>query len=306
MGYIPSATTKTLYAYLTQIGRKKLLFSSATESQVKYFSLHDDDINYRISSYNNNSIYNTLKKGFIPDVTGDDDDCIKSVAQAYKVPDNTNYLVWGGTLGIINRKLILEFEYPTNLIAGDANNDTADDWLHKQSLPLTTTPGEYRDTWGFGSQTGSGGVTKDPRFIVKLSIDPTEQDQTSPITIAEKELATFSIKLVTPYTNQSYIKRIFRGGSCNLATLNDKCDFVWTNVSIDNKFNTSNAYGFEIKQQWVIDNNPTIPNDTNVPTPLDIEFNFKLESNSPNVTIPPDKSTYKFVGKVQVRKTAVI
>lgn len=304
MGYIPSSTTKTLYAYLTQIGRKKLLFSSATESQVKYFSLHDDDINYRISSYNNNSIYNTLKKGFIPDVTGDDDDCIKSVAQAYKVPDNTNYLVWGGTLGITNRKLILEFEYPTNLIAGDANNDTADDWTHRQTFPQSTTQNtsEYRDTWIFGSNTNGG--NKDPRFIVKLSIDPTEQDQTSPITIAEKELATFSIKLVTPYTNQSYINGIFRGSSCNLAALNDKCDFVFTDV-IGNKFNTANLYAFQIKQSYI--NSPVFTPPVlvgNYTPALDIEFNFKLESDSPNVTIPPDKSTYKFVGKVIGKKSA--
>jgi len=92
MGYLPSSSTQSLYAYLTQKGRINLLFSSATASQVKYFSLHDDDINYNVSSVNNNK----LPKGFVPDITGDDDDCIRSVAQAYTLPNNYNYLVYTG------------------------------------------------------------------------------------------------------------------------------------------------------------------------------------------------------------------
>jgi len=96
MGYVPSSATQTLYAYLTQKGRYFLLFSSATESTVKYFSLHDDDINYRISSKNVNSDYNKLPRGFVPDITGDDDDCIRSVSVAHIV-DATSYLYTGTT-----------------------------------------------------------------------------------------------------------------------------------------------------------------------------------------------------------------
>jgi hypothetical protein len=93
MGYLPSSSTHTVYAYLTQKGRYNLLFSSATASTVSYFSLHDDDINYRVTSKKINSDYNKLTRGFVPDITGDDDDCIKSVSQAYILGDS-DYLVY--------------------------------------------------------------------------------------------------------------------------------------------------------------------------------------------------------------------
>jgi hypothetical protein len=46
--------------------------------------LHDDDINYLISKEtigvdsSGNTLYNTLKSGFLPDITGDIDSCVKS------------------------------------------------------------------------------------------------------------------------------------------------------------------------------------------------------------------------------------
>jgi hypothetical protein len=89
MGYIPSSATQTLYAYLTQEGRFNLLFSSATASTVKYFSLHDNDVNYIIASEIINSQFNKLPKGFVPDITGDNDDCIRSVAQGHIVDANS-------------------------------------------------------------------------------------------------------------------------------------------------------------------------------------------------------------------------
>jgi hypothetical protein len=97
MGYLPSSSTRTLYAYLTQKGRYNLLFSSATASTVTYFSLHDDDINYRVTSKKISSQFNKLPKGFVPDITGDgfDNDCIISVSQAHIV-DDSNYLIYTG------------------------------------------------------------------------------------------------------------------------------------------------------------------------------------------------------------------
>jgi hypothetical protein len=89
MGYIPSSTTQTLYAYLTQKGRYNLLFENADAFQIKYFSLHDNDINYIIASETINSQFNKLPKGFVPDITGDNDDCIRSVAQAHIVDANS-------------------------------------------------------------------------------------------------------------------------------------------------------------------------------------------------------------------------
>lgn len=89
MGYTPSSTTQNLYAYLTQTGRYNLLFENADAFQVKYFSLHDNDVNYIIASETINSQFNKLPKGFVPDITGDDDDCIRSIAQAHIVDANS-------------------------------------------------------------------------------------------------------------------------------------------------------------------------------------------------------------------------
>jgi hypothetical protein len=89
MGYVPSSTTQNLYAYLTQKGRQYLLFENAEKFQIKYFSLHDNDVDYTVASEMINSQYNKLPKGFVPDITGDDDDCIRSIAQAYIVDANS-------------------------------------------------------------------------------------------------------------------------------------------------------------------------------------------------------------------------
>ncbi len=102
MGFIPSSSTQSVNAYLTQSGRKKLLYSSASESQITFFTLHDNDINYLISSKVDDITltYNILKNGFVPDITGDNDICIKSVAQAYEVNKNS-YLIYGGDLVVL-------------------------------------------------------------------------------------------------------------------------------------------------------------------------------------------------------------
>jgi hypothetical protein len=89
MGYVPSSTTQNLYAYLTQKGRYNLLFENADAFQVKYFSLHDNDVNYIIAAESINSQFNKLPKGFVPDITGDNDDCIRSIAQAHIVDANS-------------------------------------------------------------------------------------------------------------------------------------------------------------------------------------------------------------------------
>jgi hypothetical protein len=95
MGYIPSSSTQNLYAYLTQTGRYNLLFKDAMDFQVKYFTLHDNDVNYEIASQIINSNFNKLPKGFVPDITGDNDDCIRSIAQATDVDPNSIILPGG-------------------------------------------------------------------------------------------------------------------------------------------------------------------------------------------------------------------
>ena len=80
MGFIASSTTQTLSAYLTQKGREYILKGSKAQFTVKYFSLHDSDVNYYVAANIVSTNYNNLPSGFIPDITGDIDECIKSIA----------------------------------------------------------------------------------------------------------------------------------------------------------------------------------------------------------------------------------
>jgi hypothetical protein len=88
MGFIPQISTKTLYAYLTPKGREYILEGDKQDFQVAYFTLHDDDVNYFVSSNisaGTTSTYLTLPSGFVPDITGDADTCIKSIAEGTNV-----------------------------------------------------------------------------------------------------------------------------------------------------------------------------------------------------------------------------
>ena len=71
MGYVQSASTVTLRARLTQLGREELL-SGTTQITVKYFALGDGDANYRTPLI--------LSPGKVPDVTGDYSGCTLSLA----------------------------------------------------------------------------------------------------------------------------------------------------------------------------------------------------------------------------------
>jgi hypothetical protein len=86
MGFIPQINTKTLYAYLTPKGREYILDGDKQDFQIAYFTLHDDDVNYFVSSnISAGTTYYTLPSGFVPDITGDADTCIKSIAEGTNV-----------------------------------------------------------------------------------------------------------------------------------------------------------------------------------------------------------------------------
>jgi len=72
MGFIASGNTLELTAYLTQRGRDLLLNGSEEDIVGKYFALGDSDSNYTVELRNG--------EGFVPDLTGDDTDCILSLA----------------------------------------------------------------------------------------------------------------------------------------------------------------------------------------------------------------------------------
>lgn len=82
MGYIQQSNTKKIYAYLTQLGKEKIISGDTIDFQVQYFSLHDEDINYIIASKTNGTTYNIPKSGFIPDITGDSDICLPAISDA--------------------------------------------------------------------------------------------------------------------------------------------------------------------------------------------------------------------------------
>ncbi len=80
MGFIGSGSTITLNAYLTSLGRNRLLSKNKNDKEVVSFSLGDSDMNYNIT--------NPLTTGNVPDLTGDDTGCVKSIAETdikYKI-----------------------------------------------------------------------------------------------------------------------------------------------------------------------------------------------------------------------------
>jgi hypothetical protein len=113
MAFLPSSSTKTLYAYLTQKGREYVLSGDKTQFAISQFSLHDDDVNYEIAKNLVNSEYNKLPKGFVPDITGDNEDCINSIALGiYARPNCT---ITGDTSGLLKqtRDVYVGFENTT-------------------------------------------------------------------------------------------------------------------------------------------------------------------------------------------------
>jgi hypothetical protein len=101
MAFVDKSNTKKIYAYLTQQGREKILTGDTKDFIVTDFSLHDDDVNYYISANKINSEYNLLPSGFIPDVTGDNQDCTVSVVDQ-----------------LLNNELFGSVPPPVNLITG--------------------------------------------------------------------------------------------------------------------------------------------------------------------------------------------
>jgi len=87
MGYITSATTEYLDLHMTERGRKFLLQGSLADQIVK-FALGDTDKDYR------NSL--NLSSGFVPDVTGNHNNCIFGVNDGYDIRNKITY-VEGGT-----------------------------------------------------------------------------------------------------------------------------------------------------------------------------------------------------------------
>jgi hypothetical protein len=89
MGFVPSSSTIQLYAYFTEYARERIFNGDVPDFKVTHFSLHDDDVNYLITSSSDGSTNKPLESGFIPDITGDIDSCIKSNKNRIELGKNT-------------------------------------------------------------------------------------------------------------------------------------------------------------------------------------------------------------------------
>lgn len=76
MGFINSGTTSNIEASLTQKGRE-YFFKNKNNFQIFYFALGDSDANYLIQ--------NQLGQGFVPDITGNNENCINPIAQNIEI-----------------------------------------------------------------------------------------------------------------------------------------------------------------------------------------------------------------------------
>jgi hypothetical protein len=81
MGFITSGNTLVITASLTQRGRELLLQNKA-DFKVTYFAVGDSDANY--------NVINKLTAGFVPDLTGDNADCLRSLAVNIDIKNKIN------------------------------------------------------------------------------------------------------------------------------------------------------------------------------------------------------------------------
>mgnify|MGYP000400253113 CR=1 FL=1 len=117
MGYIASSTTLTFKAYLTQKGRELYFNGGDEEILTNYFTLGDSDTNYLISSNSNN----TIKSGFVPNITGTDDICINTISNGVtiKYPIKLGYYLKGT---VINQHCQLPYTLIEEISNGDGTS----------------------------------------------------------------------------------------------------------------------------------------------------------------------------------------
>ncbi|PCI27761.1 hypothetical protein COB55_05130 [Candidatus Wolfebacteria bacterium] len=75
MGFVPSAQTDNIEvtAYLTPLGRERMLSKDLNDKIVTKFTFGDSDTNYNIGVQ--------LPSGDVPDLTGDNSGCVISIAE---------------------------------------------------------------------------------------------------------------------------------------------------------------------------------------------------------------------------------
>jgi hypothetical protein len=134
MGNVLSASTIYANAYLTKKGREYLFNKNngrfLTDPanglmidllQITHFSLSDPDVNYNLTSGYN------LETGDIPDISGNNENCIKSTA----ITNERNLISFDGELVTTNSTdQDIDIEYDT-----DQDSDTVDVNINVTSQP---------------------------------------------------------------------------------------------------------------------------------------------------------------------------
>lgn len=168
MGFIPSASTTTLTAYLTQKGREYILRGNKTDFNIKFFSLHDSDINYFISSDFVDGDYNIPQSGFVPDITGDDDTCIKSIAQGIVI--NANSVITGGTKLNSVRPVYVGFIEARKI---SLQNPALNSFNDTFTVSLTAPAGDDSPISSFEFQNTSFAITvlENSQFVKNITIN---------------------------------------------------------------------------------------------------------------------------------------
>lgn len=194
MGFIPSSSTIQLYAYFTEYARERIFNGEVSDFQVTQFSLHDEDINYQISKYSlgqdssGNTIYNIPKSGFIPDITGDPDSCIKS---------NKNTIVFGknmltGTTQV-STPIVLGCTDPLALnydSAATVNNGTC----QYPPTPIRTLTIGFQDV-SF-KELGPPSNLKNHSYTFTVNLKALVGDTSGGPTLAESQATTFKIEIL--------------------------------------------------------------------------------------------------------------
>lgn len=116
MGFIPNSS-RNLTAYLTQKGREYLVAGDKDGFTIKYFALGDPDVNYLVASQpGQNTLTNMLPQGLVPDISGDDDGAIHSLAggvtQRYFLSGGANVKSLGTNLQLGSIQNLVRFQNP--------------------------------------------------------------------------------------------------------------------------------------------------------------------------------------------------
>lgn len=207
MGFVPSSSTVQLYAYFTQYARDRVINGTKEDVQALYFSLHDDDVNYFITSNSDGTINKPLTSGFVPDVTGDNDTCVKSISKSRSLVGN----MLTGTSQVIVSSPTSTVVYgctdptATNYNSSATQDDGSCTYASPPSTSRTLLIGFPNANNGAGDSFGVSTQSNVKNFSASFSVDllPPFGDTSNP-TPTEIGNASFKIELLQP-TNASSI-----------------------------------------------------------------------------------------------------